>query len=159
MMNLLSVKHLVWCSFLYFSLVKKNVFRSTKSRLSSMYCSFLWIITLKPWALIVVNTLSSVSVPQAPLGWRAPLHFPVIALTPELFANQRNTECSLRWHDRLIVFNELFWHDVVPPILFAERGFLTWPICNHQLCVHVFPASLALCVCVSVSAQGAGAHV
>lgn len=35
-----------------------------------------------------------------------------VALTPKLCAKQRNGD-PLRWNDRLIAFNELFWHGAV----------------------------------------------
>lgn len=53
---------------------------------------------------------------------------------------------SLRWDDRLIAFNELFWHCVVLLSLFADQSYLTLPICSLQLGLR---SSLA-CICASV---------
>lgn len=141
---------------------RNGIFSSTRNRLCYIHRSSLCVIRFKSWSQIVDSTLSPASVPQEPLGWVALLQFPVFFSLP-VFSCDPRAVCkaeqwrkdSLRWDDRLIAFNELFWHCVVLLSLFADQSYLTLPICSLQLglrsslaCICASVENLCVCVCI-----------
>lgn len=143
---------------------------TTQNPTSNIHYSSMYIIRLKCCSLIVDNTLSSVSVPKAPLGVSGPgscahlsLFFPFIfSCDPKAVCKaEKSSRDSLRWNGRLIEFNELFGHDADILCLFTRHSCMTLPICNLQPWVSLVRYHVAESVCVFVSGcdqKGAGWH-
>lgn len=156
-----------------------GIFSSAWNRLCYIQRSSLCVIRFKSWSLIVDSTLSPASVPQEPLGWVALLHFPVFFSPRPVFSCDLRAVCkavqsrmdSIRWNDRLIVFNELFWHRFVLLSLFADQTYLTLPhlqpptgsmfissvhlrLCGKPMCVRVYLCLLCAFVRVLCDQRG-----